>query len=177
MSKPTKSLYENLLATRAQRLGGSREEAEKVDWVTPLYLKAAETAARRLGTTQEAVLQEDLKRMETSDYPTPECLTPDEVEELILSGEASLNIAPSSPEPRADGFVAAIPENRRAHLATCVGCQTLMFACQPSESRRQQFRIQLRQELERRKAAPSAEADHAAQAAAHEATASRVGTA
>ena len=135
MPKTTKSLYENILATRAQRLGVSGEEAEKVDWGTPLYLKAAETAARRLGTTQEAVLQEDLKRMETSDYPTPECLTPDEVEELILSGDASSNTTGSTPQFQADGFVGARPENPRAHLATCAGCQTLMAACQPSEAR------------------------------------------
>lgn len=59
--------YERVLARRAKRLGVSLDEAAKVTG-EPRYLQAAKAAAVRLGTTPEAILEADLKRLNESTY-------------------------------------------------------------------------------------------------------------
>src|SRR5713226_279788 len=83
MTSLKSAAYERVVRARAQRLGVSLAEAETVDVSKPLYLAAAERDAARRGTTAKSVLLEDLRRLEESSYPTADCLTPDDVEDLI----------------------------------------------------------------------------------------------
>jgi hypothetical protein len=60
--------FERVIARRAKRLGISLEEAGKPLQGEPRYLRAAKAAAARLGTTPEAILADDLKRLNESTY-------------------------------------------------------------------------------------------------------------
>ncbi len=74
------------------------------------------------------------ERIEKSDYPTPECLTPDEVEELVFMRPGS---EPEWAKPRL------------AHLETCDACKMLMAATEPSLKHQQQFNRLLDERLNR----------------------------
>jgi len=141
MSKRREELYQRILELRAKRLGVSPHEAERVDRSKPLFLIAAEAAAERLGVSPEEVLDADLKRMDSSTYPTPECLTPDDVEDLV---EADLEFG-------AAVAFSQLPLSKAqlSHLESCDGCQTLVAACRPQRSRRDEFERVLDVELSR----------------------------
>lgn len=67
--------------------------------------EAAAIIAARLGTTAEELIASGLERMTKSDYPTPECLYPSDVE-LYIAGELS--------------------ERIMKHVKTCDGCKALL---------------------------------------------------
>ena len=150
MTELKSQAYARVLKKRADRLGISVEAAGKVDSSKPLYLTAAETAAARLGTTVEAVLQDDLRRIENSDYPTPNCLSPDDLEDLLAGLE----------ERKLSAEVLLQPENLKSleqnipfgeqlrHLSTCDACRTLLVACRPSQARQSEFKKFLEEELQ-----------------------------
>ncbi|MGH9365978.1 MAG: hypothetical protein ACRD1B_12060 [Thermoanaerobaculia bacterium] len=160
MSQRSDELYQKILELRAERLGVSREEAERVHRSKPLFLLAAEAAAKRLGISPEEVLAADLQRMETSTYPTPECLTPDEVEDLVEAGVESgaldIQVGVGTLSP-ASGVV-PLPEVRLAHLRSCDACRTLLAAVRPEQRRREEFQRFLDAELPRAAAAESSSA-------------------
>lgn len=181
MSLSSDELYQKILKLRAQRLGVSPEEAERVDRSKPLFLLAAEAAAKRLGISPEEVLADDLQRMETSPYPTPECLTPDEVEDLVEAGAepGALEVQVAVTAQSTAGML-PLPEVRLAHLRSCDACRTLVAASRPEQWRREEFRRFLDEELPRVAAAegdaagpPSAQAPQQSEQAASPATAGR----
>jgi len=141
MSGRSDELYQKILELRAQRLGVSPQEAERVDRSKPLFLLAADVAAERLGISPEEVLAADLQRMETSPYPTPECLTPDEVEDLVEAGvepgglEVQVGVTAASAAQ-----VVPLPKARLDHLRSCDACRTLLAASRPEQWRRAEFR-------------------------------------
>src|SRR5262249_36454377 len=123
---------------RAERLGVSPEKADSAHEAKPLFLLAAEAAAKRLGTSAEKILAADLERMQESSYPTPECLTLDELEDLVE--------ARSAPKPTT---LSALSETRLAHLQGCHGCSTLVAASLPQQTHREEFLRRLDVELGR----------------------------
>ena len=133
MTSLKSAAYERVVQARAQQLGVSLAEAETVHVSKPLYLAAAERDAARRGTTAKAVLLEDLRRLEESSYPTPDCITPDDLEDLIealdnknLKIEAVLG-------PDGQKLMNSIWSRQLNHLATCDPCRTLLVASQPSQ--------------------------------------------
>jgi hypothetical protein len=134
--------YARVLKRRANRLGVPLEAAENVSSPKPVYLVAAEKAASRLGTTPEAVLQDDLRRLENSSYPTPNCLTPDDLEDL-LDGLQERNLSIETLLDPESVRLIANPDPSWAgqlnHLATCDACRTLLAACRPSKEREAAF--------------------------------------
>ena len=146
---PAEKRFNRILEQRALRLGISLGAAALVAGEKPLRLEAAELAAKRLGheVTPEDVLQGDLKRMEASDYPTPECLTPDEVEDLAIAGFASADKLLEAARAPGAALIGGIAPERIAHLADCDACRTLLLACQPSAEQREQFKQRLQQTL------------------------------
>jgi hypothetical protein len=143
MAELKNEAYTRVLKRRADRLGVPLEAAERVSSSKPLYLAAAEKAAIRLGTTPKDVLQDDLRRLENSSYPTPNCLTPDDLEDLLEGlQERNLNIE-ALLEPEGVKFINQ-PDpawaQQLSHLATCDPCRTLLAACRPSKERQLAFK-------------------------------------
>lgn len=83
----------------------------------PLFLKEAEARARRERISLKEALEGDRERLRTSGYPGPDCLDPEEVEQL-LSGTVV------SEKPGA-------VEDRLSHVEDCDDCATLLLACEP----------------------------------------------
>jgi hypothetical protein len=111
MTQTKNQVFESMLKDRAKRLNISIQEAARVgDNDKPLSLLAAEERARLEGTTADVVLQHYYDRLKDPSYPTPECLTADEVAELE-----------------------DLPTERQAHLLTCAPCKALSTVTQPSE--------------------------------------------
>ena len=81
----------------------------------PLFLQAAERRAAARGMSAIELLNDEAARLKGSTYPTPECLTPDEVQQLSDSR------APSTLQ--------------QEHLATCDPCRRLLEAVHPSSER------------------------------------------
>jgi hypothetical protein len=130
-------VFDRVLARRAKRLGVSEKAARNVGSQKLFYLAAAQGAAARLGKSPEDVLQDDLLRVENSSYPTAECLTPDDLEELVdYLGENQISLG----EAVASSKVANSSwNNAMKHLVVCDPCQTLLAACLPSNARRREF--------------------------------------
>jgi hypothetical protein len=142
MAELKNEVYARVLKRRANRLGVSIEAAERISSAKPMYLIAAEKAASRLGTTPEAVLRDDLQRLESSSYPTANCLTPDELEDLLdglqqrnLSVETLLKPEGIKLIDKPDPLWA----DQLSHLAACDPCRTLLVACLPSKDRQKDF--------------------------------------
>jgi hypothetical protein len=135
-------VFDRVLARRAKRLGVSENTARDVGSQKLFYLAAAQGAAARLGKSPEAVLQDDLLRVQNSSYPTPECLTPDDLEELVdYLGEKQISLDEAmASENVAFSKVANSPwSDAMKHLLGCDPCRTLLAACLPSEPRRREF--------------------------------------
>jgi hypothetical protein len=101
-----------------------------------------ESAAARLGKSAEAVLRDDLRRVEDSKYPSADCLTPDDLEGLIDHlQETDISLAEAI-EPRKIASPKSINSpwaNALSHLTSCDPCRTLLSACLPSETPKQEF--------------------------------------
>jgi len=81
----------------------------------PRFLHAAERRGRELGIASDEVLSGDLKTMRESTYPTPDCLTPDELEHFRSTG--------------------GLPNQRDRHLSECEICRTLVEVTTPDPVR------------------------------------------
>lgn len=148
MSERSDERYQKIMELRAERKGVSLEEAEKVERPEPLFVQAAKITAERLGITPEKVLEADLQRMKTYPYPTPDCLTPDEIEDLIDAEDRIGSLA-------AQGGISSPPETvglaeaRLAHLESCDACRTLRAVSRPKQEYREKFERLLEIELGR----------------------------
>lgn len=142
MAEVKSNAYTRVLNRRANRLGVSIGLAERSPSTKPLYLVAAEKAAIRLGTTPEAVLRDDLQRLENSSYPTAKCLTPDDFEDL-LEGLQQRNLGIETLLKPEGIKLIEKPDpawaEQLAHLATCDPCRILLVACLPNAARQKAF--------------------------------------
>jgi len=93
----------------------------------PAHVREAREYAAARGLTLEAALAGLPTRSETPVYPTPDCLTPDQIADLA-AGES-------------------IDDAAAAHLTTCPVCQRVANAAKPSEARWVAIRDRLRTEL------------------------------
>ena len=139
MSTTQTNAYQRVMQKRARRLGISLEEAQQEPVLKSRYLAAAEAAAARLGVEPKTIFDEDRQRLENSDYPTPECITPEDVEDLVEAlGAENLGIDEMN-SAKGLQVVASLWSKQMNHLATCDPCQTLLNACRPSVERRTAF--------------------------------------
>jgi hypothetical protein len=79
----------------------------------PFFLRAAESRAQSSGMSTNQLLAVYSERLRNSKYPTPECLTPDEIQEWVLG--------------------VLLSSERQQHLDTCEGCRNLLGAAEPTE--------------------------------------------
>ena len=139
MSTIQTNAYQRVMQKRARRLGISVEEAQQGSVSKSRYLAATEAAAARLGVEPKSIFDEDRQRLENSNYPTPECITPEDVEDLVEAlGAENLAIEEMN-TARGQQVVASVWSKQMDHLATCDPCRTLLNACQPSLERRAAF--------------------------------------
>jgi hypothetical protein len=139
MSIAESNAYQRVMQKRARRLGISVEEAQRESVSKSRYLAATEAAATRLGVKQESILDDDRRRLENSNYPTTECITPEDVEDLVEAlGAQHLGIQEIHTEKGRE-VVASVWSKQMSHLTTCDPCRTLVSACQPSLLRRNEF--------------------------------------
>jgi hypothetical protein len=111
--------YDSLLEERSKRLGVTLEEAAELGNDKPLFMQATERRAERLGTTPDHLLADYAKRIKESNYPSPYCLKPDEVQDFSATGQLS-------------------PE-QSSHLETCQPCRALLESIRLSPSRVEQL--------------------------------------
>jgi hypothetical protein len=83
----------------------------------PLFLKEAQARARREGVGLKEALEADRERLRSSAYPGPDCLDPEEVEQLLRGRVASDE--------------SSAVEARLSHVEECDDCATLLLACEP----------------------------------------------
>lgn len=98
------SLYEEVMGKVSS--AGAQTEAK------PFYLRAAEIRGAAKGISTEQLLATYSERLRNSSYPTPECLTPDEVQACVSGGLLSAD--------------------RLQHAENCEGCRNLLNAVQPA---------------------------------------------
>jgi hypothetical protein len=139
MSTTETNAYQRVMQKRARRLGISVEEARREPVSKSRYLAATEAAAARLGVEPRSIFDEDRQRLENSNYPTPECITPEDIEDLIEAlGAQNLSIDEMN-TAKGQQVVASAWSKQMDHLSTCDPCRTLLNACQPSLERRAAF--------------------------------------
>lgn len=97
------SLYKEVMGTSST---APQSEAK------PFYLKAAEVRGSEKGMSAQQLLATYSERLRNSRYPTPDCLTPDEVQACV-SGNL-------------------LAADRIQHAESCEGCRNLFKAIQPS---------------------------------------------
>jgi hypothetical protein len=107
--------YDSVLEERSKRLGVTIEEAAELGNDKPLFMQATERRAERLGTTPDHLLADYAKRIKESNYPSPYCLKPDEVQEFSATGQLS--------------------SEQSTHLETCQPCRCLLDSSRLSPSR------------------------------------------
>lgn len=139
MTSVKNAAYARVVQRRAARLGVSVDEAENVRVSKPRYLVAAEEAAARLGTTPKDVLREDLRRLENSTYPSPDCITPDDVEDLTEMLHAKSLKMEEAFRPEGRELMGPMWSKKLSHLTSCDPCRTLLIASQPTQKLRDQF--------------------------------------
>ncbi len=97
------SLYEEVMGKTGS--AGPRE-------AKPFYLRAAEIRGAAKGMSTDQLLATYSERLRNSNYPTPECLTPDEVQACVSGGLLSAE--------------------RIQHAENCEGCRSLLNAVEPA---------------------------------------------
>ena len=93
----------------AASTSGATHEAAREE--KPVYLRTAERLAGGDPAAAKALIDKYASRMEESSYPTPECLTPGEVQDAALG--------------------AKLPEDRVAHAQHCEVCNGLLLSSKP----------------------------------------------
>lgn len=91
----------------------------------PLFLQAAEKQATAGGITPERLLADYLRRLSESNYPTPECLAPEDIQRFNENAELSAA--------------------QKQHLADCEECRSLLKASSPSSERIRPLMEEVRQ--------------------------------
>jgi hypothetical protein len=99
------SLYEKIMTGNAAAKGSDDER--------PLYIRAAESRASALGISSEQLLTTYSERLRSSDYPTPDCLNPDEIQ--LYTGGSELD------------------QEQKEHVSACAPCRNLLQAAKPSQ--------------------------------------------
>ena len=84
---------------------------------TPLFLQAAEARAAASGVTVDRLLADYTARVKASNYPTLDCLLPDEVQRVSEGGTLS--------------------DEQRKHVSSCEPCNNLLVAARLSPNRRE----------------------------------------
>jgi hypothetical protein len=108
-----KEQQEQIYREVLQQLGESDESvAEPADFIKPRFMLAAEQRARQVGVTADVILQQDLVKLNSSEYPGPDCLQPEEVEHFVLTG--------------------SLAADRMRHVEDCVACATLLELATPT---------------------------------------------
>lgn len=128
--------YQKLLQSRANRLGVSLGEAENAGASDELFLGATKSVVERLGKSPAEILREDFKRLEASAYPTDDCLTPAEIEDLVGSGASLAEIVDQSIDAITSPSIGSplLTAARLAHLRDCSGCRLLLTASRPKQA-------------------------------------------
>jgi tetratricopeptide (TPR) repeat protein len=109
MNTPEDDPFAMVLEARQARLKlKTSGEAMATASRRPSFTQAAQARADRLGLSVDEMLAQDLRRIEESKYPGPECLLASEVETYAASGE--------------------LPPDRVAHVGLCPGCEALLKA-------------------------------------------------
>ncbi len=103
-----------------------REPAAKSTADEPLFLASAREMAAKRGVSLEDVLAADRKAAEVPAFPTSECLLPEDAEDILLAQKVG-DGAPS------------IAQEKTAHLAECLFCQTMVSSLEPSLDRQEEF--------------------------------------
>ncbi len=98
------SLYEEVMG-KASSPGAQTEEK-------PFYFQAAEIRGAAKGISTDQLLASYSERLRNFNYPTPECLIPDDVQACV-SGEL-------------------LSTDRLQHAENCEGCRNLLGAVQPA---------------------------------------------
>jgi hypothetical protein len=98
----------------------------------PLYERAIAAASARRGVSQDAIIQEDYDQLDYSSYPTPECLTPDEIESIYITDPQKLP---------------AWAKGRLQHVGTCQPCRRLFASMHPNAESRTRFDHALEQAI------------------------------
>lgn len=141
--------FKKILQRRAARLNISPEEvaeAARFENEKPLFLLAADRRAELEGSSPETILQQYSQRLADSNYPTDDCLTPEEVVDLNELGR--------------------LPDERLAHVNNCNACSTLLIALLPSEKIVGDF-IEMVRGMYQKDAVPADETNHALAMAKH----------
>jgi hypothetical protein len=97
-----------------------------------LYEQAIAAASARRGVSPETIMAEDYEQLSYSTYPTPECLSPDELETIYLADPVSLP---------------AWAKDRLRHIETCTPCRRLFASMHPDAESRERFNQALEQAL------------------------------
>ncbi len=109
-------IVESILERRAARLGVARKDVPLINSLRE-FVPSAEELEQQLGMTLEEILEQDKARMLISIYPTPDCLSAEEVQSYIN-------------DP------ASIPTEQRQHIVVCSMCgDVLRIAANPPTPR------------------------------------------
>jgi hypothetical protein len=103
-----------------------------------LYEQAIAAASVRRELPPETIMAEDYRRLADGQYPTPECLTPDELETIYLADPAS---------PPAWANV------RLQHVNICSSCRALFASIHPDSESRKKFEEAMEQSFAAKAAA------------------------
>jgi len=93
----------------------------------PLYMQAARERAREMGISSDQLLSQYSEALKSSTYPTPQCLTPEEV------------------EPCTKG---ALSEDRLKHVSGCEPCRELLSGAEPTSDRFEDLMKELHRKIE-----------------------------
>jgi len=91
---------------------GKNRLGRAADGSEAFYLRAAEIRGAAKGMSTDQLLATYSERLRNSNYPTPECLTPDEVQACVSGGLLSAE--------------------RIQHAEICEGCRSLLNAVEPA---------------------------------------------
>ena len=108
------------------------EAAPESHGAEPLYMQAARERAREMGISPEQLLSKYSEALKTSTYPTPQCLTPEEVESCTNG---------------------ALAEDRLKHVSDCKPCGELLTAVEPTNERFKELMEELHRKIELAKSA------------------------
>lgn len=127
MKEKNRRVYDRIVSERARRLGISEEEAAVPQSNQPLHEIAAVERGKELGLTAAEVLRRDIESLRRSQFPTADCLTPDEVQDYSETK--------------------VLTERCLQHLTSCEACTGLLAATEPPIEHMKSFYEEVRQML------------------------------
>jgi len=95
-----------------EKITGASAPTETAPLEEPPYIRAARNRANRLQISYEELLHQYSERLTNSTYPTPDCLTPQEVQTYSNGTELS--------------------SEQQEHISACEPCRNLLVAARPS---------------------------------------------